>query len=89
MKVCKIVHVSGKVQGVFFRASTQQKAIELGISGYVKNLEDGNVEVLACGGSEPLDKLITWLHHGPIKADVSNVQAKEIPWQEHPYFSIV
>ena len=88
MKVCKIVHVSGKVQGVFFRASTQQQAIELGISGYAKNLTDGDVEVLACGEPEVLEQLLTWLHNGPSNADVSGVKVTEVVWQEHPYFAI-
>lgn len=88
MKVCKVVQISGKVQGVFFRASTQQQAIELGISGYAKNLINGDVEVLACGEEEPLAQLLTWLHDGPSNADVRSVKVKDVAWQEHSFFAI-
>ena len=88
MKFCKVVHVSGKVQGVFFRASTQQQAIALGLTGYVRNLVDGDVEVVACGEKEPLDELLTWLHNGPKPAEVHKVQTKDIEWQQHSHFSI-
>ena len=88
MKICKIAHVSGKVQGVFFRAATQQQAILLGIKGYAKNLADGDVEVLVCGEQAAVEKIIAWLHIGPAKAQVSNVQIKELEWQEHNKFII-
>src|SRR4051794_1362488 len=57
--------VSGKVQGVFFRASTRQKAVELGCGGYAKNLADGRVEVLAIGEPFAVAQLIAWLRIGP------------------------
>ncbi len=88
MKVCKVVHVSGKVQGVFFRASTQQQAIALGLSGYAKNLIDGDVEVLACGEEDQLAQLLTWLHQGPSNANVTSVKVKDVAWQEHTFFAI-
>lgn len=49
MNVSYIAHISGRVQGVYFRASTQQQAIDYRLSGYARNLDDGNVEVLICG----------------------------------------
>lgn len=52
--------VSGQVQGVFYRANTKSKAIELGITGWVRNLPDGRVEVLAFGSNEQLDTLSKW-----------------------------
>jgi acylphosphatase len=65
--------VSGKVQGVFFRASTRDQALKLGLRGHAKNLADGCVEVLAEGNSSALDALERWLHVGPPMARVDSV----------------
>ena len=65
--------VSGKVQGVFFRASTREQALKLGLRGHAKNLPDGRVEVLAEGDSSALDALERWLHVGPPMAMVESV----------------
>jgi acylphosphatase len=62
--------VGGKVQGVFFRASTRDRALQLGLRGYAKNLADGRVEVLAEGDARALDALERWLHVGPPRARV-------------------
>lgn len=88
MNVSYLAHVSGKVQGVYFRASSQQMAIEFSLSGYAHNLADGDVEVLVCGEEENVDKMLEWLTHGPPQASVAKVQTKKIPWQEHNHFSI-
>lgn len=72
-KSCLRCHVSGKVQGVWYRSSTQQQADALGITGYARNLSDGRVEVLACGDAQALEKLQGWLLTGPDHAEVSNV----------------
>ncbi|WP_206485710.1 acylphosphatase [Thalassotalea sp. G2M2-11] len=88
MSVSYLARVSGKVQGVYFRASSQQMAIEYGLSGYAHNLGDGDVEVLMCGEQENVDKMIQWLNHGPESAEVTNVTTKEVPWQDHNHFSI-
>lgn len=88
MNVSYIAHVSGKVQGVYFRASSQQMAIEYSLSGYAHNLADGDVEVLICGEQENVDKMLNWLSHGPDSADVVKVQSKQVPWQDHNHFSI-
>ena len=69
--------VHGKVQGVFFRASTQQKAEELGLTGYVQNERDGTVFLEAEGTPDKLEQLITWLHTGPKYARVEKVEVKE------------
>ena len=66
--------VSGKVQGVFFRASTREQALKLGLRGYAKNLPDGRVEVLAEGEASALDALERWLHVGPPMARVGTVE---------------
>jgi len=70
---CAKFIVSGRVQGVFFRASTRTQAVRLGLSGYAKNLADGGVEVLACGDRAALDELERWLHVGPSAARVREV----------------
>jgi acylphosphatase len=88
MNVSYIAHVSGKVQGVYFRVSSQQKAIEYGLSGYARNLADGDVEVFLSGAEENVDKMLTWLNDGPSKAEVTKVQYKKVDWQEHSFFSI-
>jgi acylphosphatase len=70
--------VSGRVQGVFYRASARQKATELGVSGYAANLADGRVEVLAVGDVRAVESLIDWLWTGPPSARVSTVDVQEI-----------
>ncbi|HET8943041.1 MAG TPA: acylphosphatase [Rudaea sp.] len=65
--------VSGRVQGVFFRASTREQAQRLKLRGYAKNLSDGCVEVLASGDATAIDLLEHWLQHGPPSARVDNV----------------
>lgn len=65
--------VSGRVQGVFFRASTREQAHRLGLVGHAVNLDDGRVEVLAWGGDEALDALEDWLQRGPPAARVTAV----------------
>lgn len=71
MKCCKLV-ISGKVQGVFFRKFTKQKADELGIKGFVRNQSDGSVYAEACGSEESLGRFIEWCRYGPQKALVEN-----------------
>lgn len=66
--------VSGKVQGVFFRAGTRDEALKLGIQGEAINLPDGRVEVRAKGEAASLDALESWLRHGPPRARVDGVQ---------------
>ena len=70
--------VSGRVQGVYFRMFTQKKAKQLGINGYVRNLEDGRVEIIAEAESELLDKMIAWAHKGPIPARVDQVESEDL-----------
>ena len=70
-------YIEGRVQGVFFRASTQRQAKRLGLTGHAINLPDGRVEVLAAGTEQALDKLQEWLGHGPTGARVDRVQAED------------
>lgn len=66
--------VRGKVQGVWFRASTREQAVALGLRGRAINLDDGSVEVLAAGAPEAIDALAAWLVQGPPLACVASVQ---------------
>lgn len=74
------IFVSGLVQGVFFRAKTKNKAKELGLFGWVRNLPDGRVEILAEGEKEKLEKLIEWTKKDPGSAKVESL---ETAWQEY------
>jgi len=65
--------VSGRVQGVFFRASTREQARRLGLHGHARNLPDGRVEVVAAGADDAIDALAGWLRRGPSGARVGEV----------------
>ena len=86
--ICKQYHVSGRVQGVWFRASTQHEAKKLGLTGWVRNLADGNVEALVCGDEVAVKKLEAWLHHGPKLAKVTELKITVLNWQAFDDFSI-
>ncbi|MFQ5644492.1 MAG: acylphosphatase [Thiogranum sp.] len=81
MQICVRCIVSGRVQGVFFRASTEREARRLGITGYARNLPDGSVEVLACGAAAAVEQLKQWLWKGPPAARVEDVSCEplEVP----------
>ena len=82
--ICKRCVVSGKVQGVFYRASTAERARALGLSGYAKNLSDGRVEVLACGDEARVKELIAWLWQGPPAAKVQTVEVQDADAAQAP-----
>jgi acylphosphatase len=65
--------VHGRVQGVFYRAKTQKVAEGLGLTGWVKNCDDGSVEIHAEGSKAKLEELIEWCRKGPVLASVSNM----------------
>jgi acylphosphatase len=70
--ICRRSLVSGRVQGVFYRASCVRKAQSLGVTGYARNLHDGRVEVLACGEPAQVEQFIAWLWEGsPASRDAS------------------
>lgn len=73
MSECLHIVVKGRVQGVYFRAYTQKQAVKLNVNGFVRNLSNGDVEIVASGHSEDLKKLVAWSHKGPILAKVSDV----------------
>jgi acylphosphatase len=72
------LRVRGRVQGVFFRASTRHRARELGVVGWVRNREDGSVELEAEGTPAAVSALIEWAHRGPPGARVDRVQVEEL-----------
>ncbi len=72
--------VSGKVQGVFYRATTKEVADRLGLTGWVRNLPDGRVEIVAEGEEDALKNLISWCWEGPPLARVDNV---EVRWESY------
>jgi acylphosphatase len=86
----KAVHlkVTGRVQGVFFRSTTKEKADELGITGWVKNCQDGSVEILAQGDDEKLKEFEEWCHQGPEDADVQQVDTQKIDPESHDVFEV-
>lgn len=86
-QIMAVVH--GLVQGVSFRYYTQQEARRLGVTGWVGNLADGSVQVLAEGDDDQLYQFVQWLHHGPPAAKVKRVEVK---WGEasgeHRHFDV-
>lgn len=80
--------VSGRVQGVFFRASTRDQAQQLRLSGQARNLADGRVEVLVWGSSQALDVLEQWLQVGPAPARVDAVSREPLDAPVQPGFAI-
>lgn len=81
--------VKGTVQGVFFRQSTKEKAVSLGIKGTVRNDDDGSVSIVASGEHKSLQKLIDWCCVGPSKAAVAKVHVEKVPYIEFNDFNII
>jgi len=79
MHVCKQIFVSGRVQGVFFRDSTRKMANQLNLTGGVRNLRDGRVEVQVTGDMIGIQTLIKWLKIGPKFANVSTIEVIDCP----------
>lgn len=88
MNCCRHFLVSGQVQGVFFRTSTETTARRLGLGGWVRNLPDGKVEVVACGAEAKLKELEQWLWQGPPHARVAQVTVQETAPQAFTGFSV-
>ncbi|MBK6691955.1 MAG: acylphosphatase [Myxococcales bacterium] len=72
--------VRGRVTGVYFRASAQREARRLGITGWVKNRNDGSVEILAEGEEDSIKEIVSWAHHGPAAARVDGV---DVRWRSY------
>lgn len=72
--ICNRYLISGCVQGVFYRTNAQHQATALGVRGWVRNLLDGRVEILACADQDILKDFEKWLQIGPEYAKVSNIE---------------
>jgi acylphosphatase len=77
MRKVKIL-VSGRVQGVYFRAFTQNKAKQLGVKGSARNLPDGRVEIIAEAEKGAIEDFIQWCHKGPVTARVDHIEMTEL-----------
>jgi len=88
MTVCRCFYVSGEVQGVFFRATTRDKAIDLGLTGYAQNLADGRVDVMICGNADKVTQMQQWLWQGPAMASVTAVDEYDCSDNTHSGFQI-
>jgi acylphosphatase len=84
MPIAKLCLVAGRMQGVYYRASTQQQAQRLHVNGYAKNLADGRVEVLAVGEAEQVDALVKWLWQGSPASEVTSVDVHIVEPPELP-----
>jgi acylphosphatase len=76
--IARRCYVSGRVQGVFYRASTRDRARALGVTGHARNLADGRVEVLACGSPQAVETLCGWLWQGSPASHVTAVDVSEV-----------
>ena len=86
--VCRQFRVTGRVQGVFFRASTRDIAVPLGLTGHAVNMPDGSVEVLACGERAAVAELERWLSDGPPLAAVSGVEGADVECPPSAQFAV-
>lgn len=88
MQTAYDIRVKGKVQGVFCRASTLKKAQEIGVQGWCKNLENGDVRIHAQGNRADLDELLLWCKEGSPKAIVEEIVFKEVEMETYTNFQI-
>ena len=86
--ICYRIRVVGRVQGVFFRVSTKDQAIALGLSGWVRNEVDGSVLIEVCGPNDQVQTFIQWCSEGPPSSSVDEVTVEEIEVQDFESFRI-
>ena len=87
--IARTIHCIGRVQGVFFRASTKDQALSLNISGWVKNQGDGSVLIHAEGNEEAMNNLIEWCKIGPAQAIVDEVKVRDSEIEGFSSFDII
>lgn len=88
-KTCIRCYVEGRVQGVFYRAAARKKALELGLTGWAKNLSDGRVQILVCGDFEKVEEFRNWLWDGSERSEVTDVVVDEVTWEEYEDFEVL
>jgi acylphosphatase len=81
--------VTGRVQGVFYRASTAERAEDLGLDGWVRNRSDGRVELVIQGAADAVEVMVAWLWQGPQAAEVNAVELQEWEGEVEPGFRVV
>lgn len=89
MQLTYCITLSGKVQGVFYRQTAKEKATDLGITGHVRNLANGDVELVATGTTSQLEELLRWCRQGPPRAVVERINVKELPLSMFERFVIL
>lgn len=82
------LHIKGKVQGVFYRASARETAAETGVKGWIRNSPEGDVEAVVTGTEEQLSRFISWCKKGPSKSKVTEVIATELEEVQFIEFSV-
>lgn len=85
---CRRLKISGRVQGVCYRASAIDEARRIGVDGWVRNCRDGSVEALVAGASEKVEAFIEWCRVGPPAAQVARVEIFAADFPETPGFSM-
>jgi len=80
--------IKGKVQGVYYRASAREEAQALGLTGWVRNTPEGDVEAVASGDQVSIDKFIAWCHRGPRQSKVVSVEVSQLPEEGFEGFAI-
>lgn len=80
--------VTGRVQGVSYRAACAEEAQRIGLAGFVENLDDGSVHVVAEGEPDAVESLVDWCHDGPPAADVADVEVRDVAPAGHDGFTV-
>lgn len=87
--ISKKVIIKGKVQGVYFRDYTMRQAVNLGLTGWVRNLPDGSVEALLCGDREKISSMLNWFHTGSPRSRVDEVIVEDVEANDsYPSFTV-
>ncbi len=89
MKKSVRLYIKGTVQGIFFRQFVKENAERYNVKGFVRNLEDGRVEVFAEGNQEDVEKLIELCKQGPKHSQIANVEVKEERFQDFKEFKLL
>ncbi|HSS09222.1 MAG TPA: acylphosphatase [Acidimicrobiales bacterium] len=88
MAIRRHVYVSGRVQGVFFRDTCARQAHQEGVTGWVRNRWDGQVEAVFEGQLDAVERMVEWCRHGPSRAIVTSIKIDDEPVEDEPYFRI-